>query len=412
MKPSASLVLRLSRLGIALGAMAAPLAALAAGSPAEAGLQPPPEARAMAEKLRGLAATASADGSIRVSGEGLDALDRMALIRFAADVRSRLEQLTDAVFKGRFYGIALLVQAAEAERPASASLRLAPPSAEADGSDAPPAIRIVVANLPKLDPRDLACTIADGLVRMKVVEAAGGGTALQPPPRWFAEGLAHYLETVRRQDDSEAVLGQWQQAALPPLGKLAAAQSPYAAADRRVAAQLAAYWLDFPDRGPRFDRLCRALASGEPWSAGLFAETSSGLADLAKADADFDGWLLARRATVLTPGATRREFVVRAWCELLLDPGEDGAPADVPPRSSPALLLERIGEPWAPVCARAKARKLMALSAGRGTAFREAAAAWAAWFEGVARGESKAKLAEALPKAERLLRDSATTAVP
>jgi len=402
------------RRGLLLGLFSAALALCAADATAQStpatAFERSPEARAIAEKLRDMAPTTSPDGSIRVAGESLDALDRMELLRFVADVRTRFELLADAKFQGRNYGIAVLVPKADEDRPASISRKLVPPPADEPGATALPAIRISVANLARLDPRDLACSICDGLLRMKVIEAAGGGTALQPPPRWFAEGLGHYLETARRQDDAEAVLDLWQQAALQPLGRLAASHSPYASADRRVAAQLAAYWLDFPERGARLDRLCRALASGEPWSPALFAETSSGSVDLVEADKDFDRWLLVRRHSVLTPGVTRREFVVRAWRSLLLFPGEDRVPSEIPAGSPPSLLLERQDEAWVPDSARAKAQKLMVLAAGRGPAFQTAAAAWAAFFDGVARGERPSKLASALLRAETLLRDSATPA--
>ena len=412
MKPNARHDRRGLRLRLAAAALAlSAVAATAQSNPATA-FEPSPEAREIAEKLRDIAPTTSPDGSIRVAGESLDALDRMELLRFVSDVRARFERLADAKFQGRHYGIAVLVPKADGDRPAAISRQLVPPPADDPGPTALPAIRISVANIARLDPRELACSICDGLLRMKVVEAAAGGTALQPPPRWFAEGLGHYLETARRQDDAEAVLELWQQAALQPLGRLAAAHSPYASADRRVAAQLSAYWLDFPDRGARLDRLCRALASGEAWSPALFAETSSGIADLVEADKDFDRWLLERRHFVLTPGVTRREFVVRAWRSLLLFPGEDRVPAGIPAGSPPSLLLERQNEPWVRDSARAKAQKLMVMAAGRGPAFQAAAAAWAALLDGVARGERPAKLAAALQRAETLLRDSATTAAP
>ncbi|MGI5868234.1 MAG: hypothetical protein ACOX9C_02145 [Kiritimatiellia bacterium] len=399
------------RLGLAAALLLGVLADVASGQEEATAFELSPRALEIAEKLRDLAPTTSADGSVRVSGGSLGTLDRMDLLRFAADVRTRLEQLTGSKFQGRNFSIALLVPKADEERPATISLQTIPPPAQESGLVVHPAIRLTIVNLAKLDPRDLTCSICDGLLRMKVVEAAGGGVQLQPPPRWFAEGLGHYLEASRRQDDAEDVLKLWQQAALPPLNRLAASHSPYAAADRRVSAQLAAYWLDFPERAARLDQLCRALASGEPWSARLFAETSSGLANLGEADKDFDRWLLTRRHSVLTPGVTRREFVVRAWRSLLLHPGEDGVPAEIPAGSPPSLLLRHGAEPWVRESARVKARKLMIMAAGRGAAFQEAATAWAAIFDAIARGERAAKLEADLLHAEKLLRDSATPAV-
>jgi hypothetical protein len=268
-----------------------------------------------------------------------------------------------------------------------------------------PTIRITLVNPSKLDARELAREICDGLVRMKVLAAAVGGKAAEPPAGWFTSGLAHYLDNALRQQDADEVLGMWQRAQIQPLWALPREHSQYPSADRRIAAQLVAYWLDFPDRGKRFETLCRALAAGETWSPSLFVETSSGSSDMVEADKAFDQWLLKRRNTVMTPGVTSRGMLVRASRAMLLVPGEDFVPDEFPASSPPETLAEHSGESWAAKCARAKLEKIMRLSTGRGDKFRKAAGQYAEYFNGVIRGEPKGKLLEKLRHAEAMLRD-------
>ena len=356
----------------------------------------------IAEKLARQSGTSSVDGSVRIAGECLNAVDRQILMQFTQDVRGLLEQLTNTSFTGDPYRILIYAEAGEADRPGVAGKHLMDPSI---GARRMPTIRITLINPSKLDPRDLAREICDGLVRMKVLAAAAAGKVSEPPAGWFTSGLAHYLDNALRQKDADEVFDMWQHAQLQPLWMLPREHSQYPSADRRIAAQLVAYWLDFPDRGKRFETLCRALASGEKWSPALFVETSSGSPDMVEADKAFDEWLLKRRNTVLTLGTTSRGMLVRASRAMLLTPGEDFVPDDIPASAPPAVLAEHLGEKWTADCAKAKLEKIMRLSAGRGDKFRKAADEYAEYFNGVIRREPKDKLLDKLRLAEEMLRD-------
>lgn len=360
-----------------------------------------------AEKISSYNGTSNSDQTVRVSGEAFNSVDKQIIMQFAEDVRSRLQMLTDSSFTGDAYRLSIYAEDAESDRPCSIEKQLISPEV---GLQRLPTIRISIINPSKMDARELAREICDGYLSMNVLVCSQGSNHAEPPARWFTAGLARYLDTAVRQDDAENFLTQWQSAKLPPLWKLASINSPYPSAQIDVAAQLVAYWLDFPDRGKRMDLLCRALGAGDPWSPELFVETSSGILEMRKADRDFDVWLLGRRDNILAPGQTHREFMIRAYFSLVLNPGEDGAPVDVPANSSAALLVDRMGEGWTRSCARIKAERIMRLSAGRGAKFRKAAEKYAEFFDGVIRGEPKPKLLASLRLAEIMLRDSAEPA--
>ncbi len=359
--------------------------------------------KSIAEKIERYNGISNSDQTVRVSGEPLNSLDKQIIMQFAEDVRSRLQMLTDSSFTGEAYRLSIYAENAEPDRPCAIEKQLLSPKI---GFQSLPTIRISIINPSVMDARELAREICDGYLSMKVLVHAQGSNHAAPPARWFTAGLARYLDTVIRQDDAESFLIQWQSAELPPLWKLTSVNSPYSSSQINVAAQLVAYWLDFPNRGKRLDLLCRALGAGDPWSPELFAETSSGFLEMRKADRDFDVWLLGRRDNVLAPGQTHREFMIRAYFSLMLNPGEDGAALDVPTNSPPALLVDRLNEAWTRSCARAKAERLMRLSAGRGAKFRKAAEKYAEFFDGVVRGEPKPKLLATLRLAEIMLRDS------
>ncbi len=359
-----------------------------------------------AEKLRSYSGTSNADETVRVSGEPFNSVDKQIIMQFAEDVRSRLQMLTDSSFTGDAYRLSIYAEDGESDRPCIIDKNLMSP---AIGLQRLPTIRISIVNPSKMDARDLAREICDGYLSMKVLVSAQGSSHAEPPARWFTAGLARYLDTVSRQDDAEDVFTKWQSAKLPPLWKLALKNSPYPSANIEVASQLVAYWLDFPDRRKRMDLLCRALGAGDLWSPALFAETSSGLVDLRQADRSFDSWLLDRCDTVLTPGRTRREFIVRTYYALTLNPGEDEAALEIPASSPLSLLVDRLDEEWIRNCARSKTERIMRLSAGRGAKFRKAAEKYAEFFDGVVRGDAKPKLLGTLRLAEILLRDSTET---
>lgn len=360
--------------------------------------------KSVIEKLGEYNGIFNSDQTVRVSGEPLNSVDKQIIMQFVEDVRSRLQQLTNSSFTGEPYRLSIFAENAEPDRPCLIEKDLLSPKV---GYKNQPTIRISIINPSKMDARDLAREICDGYLSMKVLVSAQDSTYAEPPAHWFTAGLARYLDTAPRQDDAESFLAKWHAAKLPPLWKLALINSPHPSADVDVATQLVAYWLSFPDRGKRLDLLCRALGAGDPWSPTLFAETSSGLVELRKADRDFDVWLLARRDTVLVPGQTHRELVTRAYFDLVLNPGKDNAALDVPVNASPSVLVDRIDEAWTRPCARTKADRIMRLSAGRGAKFRKAAEKYAEFFDGVFRGEAKPKLLATLRLAEIMLRDSA-----
>ena len=400
---------------------AAPLAAQEPAAPADEA-----EIRARIERLRkavgsGAAETANADRSTIVAGELLPYPDRVVLLGFVDDLRTTLERQLGAQsaapetvpavsFRGPDFRVLVraLADPEGTNAPASVRTSLRP---RRDAAAVLPAATIDVLNpAADLDPREFAETVVDDFLRLKVLYAAPArGAAPRPPPRWFAAGLSRLQDAAVRQRDYDETRALWFRAALPPLPELAAEDAAFPAAEPAVAAQLAAFWLSFPEPAERFRDLCRLLGSGVPWTPGLFLATSAGISDPLDGDRAFDAWLWGRDRHILSPGATTPELVARTLVALQVFPGRDGVPADFADRPQP---LERLLEPanaaWAPDAATALRVRVLRLAAGRGDAYRAAAEEFADILADIARGGRRARrAAERLPAAREALTHAA-----
>lgn len=395
-------------------------APLAAREPAEADSA---VIRERIENLRRAAAqggeeTANADRTTVVSGNVLPFPDRIELLGFVDAIRTAVESQLGArgadpenvaavSFRGPDFRV--LVRAAEdpggPDVPASIRTSLRP---RRDASSAFPAVVLDLLNPANgLDPRDFAESVVDAFLRLKVLYAAApGGAPPKPPPRWFSAGLARLLDPAVRQKDYDESRDLWFRAALPVLPDLVAEAAVFPCADSAVAAQLAAFWLSFPDPPGRFRGLCRLLGGGVPWSPGLYLSTSLGDSDPLDGDRAFDAWMWGRVHHVLTPGATTPELVARTLVAMQLVPGRDGVPADFADRPQPLeRLLEPENAPWAPEAATALRLKVLRMAVGRGDAFRAAAGEFASVLGEMARDARRAGRAAAakLPAAREAL---------
>ena len=385
--------------------------------------------RAKIEKLRRLAAqgaaeTANAGRTTVVTGEILPFADRTVLLGFVDDLRTALEGQLGARGAGaedaaavsfRGPGFRVLVRASEdlggPGIPASVRTSLHP---RRDASSVLPAAVVDVFNpADGLDSREFAENVVDAFLRLKILySAVPGGAPPKPLPRWFSAGLSRLLDASVRQKDFDETRDLWFRAGLPVLPQMLAEDAPFPSAEPALAAQLAAFWLSFPEPAARFRELCRLLGSGVPWSAGLFLSTSAGPSDPLAGDRAFDAWMWGRVRHVLTPGDTTPELVSRTLVAMQLVPGRDGVPADFADRPQP---LERLLEPenaaWAPAAATALRVKALRLAAGRGDAYRAAVEEFAAILADLAAGGRRARRAAGrLPAARDALTRSAEPA--
>jgi hypothetical protein len=403
---------------------AAVLAALAAApASAQEAAAPEDEAAARIERIRRIAAqgaaeTPNADRTTVIAGEALPFPDRAVLLGFVDGLRAELErqlgarrasaELLPAVsFRGPAYRVLVRAAKDDADPDAPASIRLSIHPRRNPASALPAAVIDIANPANDLDSREFATTVVHALLVLKAVYAApeGRDVPVPVPPEWFAAGLARLMDPAARQADYDAVRETWFRAALPPLPELAWPVCSYAEADPAIAAQVAAFWLSFPDPAARFRDLCAKLGSGERWTSGLFVATSVGTEDLLVGDRAFDAWLWGRDRHILSPGATTPELVARTLVDLQVIPGRDGVPADFADRPQP---LERLAEPenaaWAPAAAAALRARILRRAAGRGDAFRAAAGEFAAILDDLPRGGRRARRAlERLPAARAAL---------
>jgi len=417
--------------GSALRAFA--VLSLLAAAPARAAenLPPPPAPVAgvtidvsVADEIRRLAQveseTASSDGFIRVRGDCLPFPDKAVLLGFLEDLRTALgdafglrtaapADAPEADFSGPAFRILLRAVADPdaPDAPASVSHRI-DPAGPANGRAA---LVVTVANPANgLEPHRLAACVADGLLRLKVLERRIPGLRPCPPPSWFADGLARLIDPGLRQFDFDAVRDTWFRGRLPPSFDLLADPADKAAVDPAAAAQLVSFWLSFPHPERRLRTLSTRLAHGVPWSPELFFSTSLGDASALGGDRAFDAWLYGRVTHVLSIGETTPSLVARTRVQMQVFPGRDGVPADWADAPQPLeRLLEPDSAPWASAVARALRARILRQAAGRGDAYREAARQYADFFSDVIAGGRRLRgAADRLSDARAALEASAT----
>jgi hypothetical protein len=351
----------------------------------------------------------SADGRLRIAGPALTSSEKLEILRFVEDVRDRVGRLLGTPFDGPEFAIGLHVRDSEPEDPGGLDVRV-------DAGQDPP-IRIAIRNPRVLQAPVLAERICAALLRSDALARgyrdANGAASLAslrcaPYPVWFGAGVARLLDASERQADAESVLSRWSAAQLPCVDVLADAFSPFASADVALAAQLVAWFLDAPDRATRYAHLRTELAKGTPWTSGLFAIAAGCDDEPGGADTAWDGWLLARRWTVLTPGVTHPGLLARTRDQLRVWPGAPGTPLSIFPVRCPLepsdLILFR-SEPWMPETAVAKVVAMQRLGGGRDEAYRRMAEAYSGFFLALQRRESKRRLTKLLAAAEALLVD-------
>lgn len=343
---------------------------------------------------------------MEVSGAGVSGADKLTLLRFVEEVRRRASRLLDLPLETPACAIALRVAEGEADAPGQVLVRV-------DPGEHPP-IRVVAYGLPTLHPPLLADRLCGALLRADALAAgyrdppgsAGASLRRAPYPAWFGAGVARLLETARRQEDAEDVLGRWERGKVLPAPVLAEAFSPHASADPALAAQLVAWLLEAPDRRARMVALRDTLARGRAWTAGAFFEAVGCDLSPGGPDAALDQWLLERRWAVLTPGTTSAGLVRRTRRQLRLRPGTPGLPFSALPSGTvldPADLPARRSAPWMPEAAAAKVFALQRLASGRDAGYRQMAEAYTAFFVALQRRGSLRDLDRLLHAADGLL---------
>ncbi len=385
------------------GSAEAPAEAAALALPASAA-----EIRGRLDALRAAGPIRSADGRTWIVGPALTAPDKLVLLRFLEDLRSRTARILRISLEGPDYAAALCAVQGEPDEPCRVQVDVT--------RGAVPPIRIVVVNPESLHPPDLARHFCSALLRADALahgyadaaSASAGDLPSLPYPAWFGTGLARWLETARRQADAENVLSRWERGQLPAVHGLTEFFSPYAASDPALAAQLVAWLLDAPERGGFFASLRDALTQGTPWSFALYAKTMGlGPDDPVDAERRWGSWWLSRRWTVLTAGTTEPGLVLRTRAQLRVWPGNPGTPLAAFLRRSPPVeprdLIALRESPWIGATASFQVTRMQRLASGRDAAYRAMAEAYTAFFVGLQRGEPESRLDRLLQTADTLL---------
>ncbi len=382
--------------------------------PTAAVMELPTGAADMLERVAELdraAGVGNRDGSIRVAGTGLDAGGKLELLNFLETARSRLKSLLGAPARSLDYETSVIVQPGAEDSPATIDWRVE--------TGTRPELHLLLRDPAAAEAREVVYRYYEALLMADVVaagwrpEMAESKSVLRREdggafPGWFAAGLARLPERIRRQDDAEAVLDRWSHAALPCLEVLVAQFSPYADTNPALAAQLLAWFLDYPERYQRYSSLKEQLSRGDSWDRALAEAVGgpgTGLADL---DSDWDKWLLARRWTVLTPGQTHPALAGRLRSQLVMWPGASGVPfAGFPYREKlePSDLIALRRESWMTVAASLKLAQMQRLGGGRTADFQEVTGAYALFFDNLHRRRSASRLQRSLKQAEKLLQE-------
>ena len=182
---------------------------------------------------------------------------------------------------------------------------------------------VIVPDAEVTDWDDLRFDIAAAIFRSELHSRAARGARVTEPPVWFVRGLARLTDASRRGASFEQAYGLWSHARLDGAHWLFRADSR---AERLpdVAAQLAGWCADRPDRRRRWSALLDALAAGEAWSPALIARVFLDADDPAALDAAFDDWMAARARRVFTPGTTSGGMLARTRLLLVVFPHDLG----------------------------------------------------------------------------------------
>ena len=159
--------------------------------------------------------------------------------------------------------------------------------------------------------------IAAALFRRELHDRAKRGTPVTEPPVWLVRGIADLTDKAARGRSFEQAYGQWSRAKLDRADWLFRADSR--ASDMPcVAAQLAAWCADRPDRRQCWSNLLDALARGDAWTPALVASVFAGADSPAMLDDAFDAWMAARGRRIFSPGTTSAGTLARMRLSLVV----------------------------------------------------------------------------------------------
>ncbi len=183
---------------------------------------------------------------------------------------------------------------------------------------------VVVPDADVADWTQLRFDIAAAIFRRELHSRAKRGARVSEPPAWLLRGIADLTDKAGRGRSFEQAYGYWSRARLDRADWLFRADSR-ANEMPCVAAQLAAWCADRPDRRQCWSDLLDALAAGEAWSPGLVARVFADGKAADGLDDAFDGWMAARGRRVFTPGTTSAGTLARTRLSLVVfQPEIDG----------------------------------------------------------------------------------------
>ena len=176
---------------------------------------------------------------------------------------------------------------------------------------------VVVPDADVADWGRLRFDIAAALFRRELHDRAKRGTPVTEPPVWLVRGIADLTDKAARGRSFEQAYGQWSRAKLDRADWLFRADSR--ASDMPcVAAQLAAWCADRPDRRQCWSNLLDALARGDAWTPALVASVFAGADSPAMLDDAFDVWMAARARRIFSPGTTSAGTLARMRLSLVV----------------------------------------------------------------------------------------------
>ena len=326
---------------------------LAAGLAGAAAAAPAPEA-------------VTASSSQRFVAHGPGAVRNVPLLRWAEDIAARLEKALGEPLPHRPDNPVRFFLSEDPAHPAAGLRR------EQSVGEFGVGQRLYLVNLDRAEPGDVLEAIVSLLLcRYAVALQAPARARERPaaPPDWFAIGLARNLYPGQRAASQQAALRLWRDGADTSLRRALSLPHwvPGERDEKNLAAALAGWMKARPDFPRLAGRLLRQWADGgtvdEEKLAGLLTATG----DVRALHMEWDLWL-ASLQQLQSPAALTPEMLVRRVRDVLVErpamlPWE--LPADLPEAITPAVLIARRNEPWAPQIARRMTMALVAVPTGR-----------------------------------------------
>lgn len=252
---------------------------------------------------------------------------------------------------------------------------------------------LTISDLPRTDSENLLETFCGLLVNGYVFDRQPPSRGRKPPtvPAWLSVGLAQTLHESLRVRNNKAAQALAHQGRMPAFAEVLSwhyiprrGRSP-----QEAVSGLALGWLvSLPEARTGFDALFRRIAEGQPVTPEWVAEHVVRCGSAADLEARWKEWQARRERRIIEFGGVSSRLLDELSAAITVTRKDlgDGAALSGPDPIPLASLIGLRGSPRVADLTRKKTQALFFLSVGKAPEFTDVSAAYARFFEGLAKG--------------------------